>query len=65
MYSPMFECFFVSTSMGDFAIAKRVYRSFPILLSNRVTLVDLVDFDMLEFDIGNGLVTWLFFSNKL
>ena len=43
--------FSISTPIGDFVVSKRVYRSYPILLSNRVTLVDLVELDMLEFDV--------------
>ena len=42
--------------MGDSVIAKRVYISCPILLSNRVTLVDLVEQDMLDFKSYWGLI---------
>lgn len=34
--------FSLTTSVGDFVVAKRVYRSFPIMFSNIVTLEDLV-----------------------
>ena len=34
---------FFAFPVGDFVVAKRVYRGCPILLSNRVTLVDLVE----------------------
>ena len=44
--------------MGDSVLAERVFRSCPILLSNRVTLVDLVELDMLEFDVILGM-DWL------
>ena len=32
-------------------VAKRVYRRCPVLLSDKVTLVDLVELDMLDFDV--------------
>ena len=44
--------------MGDSVLAERVFRSCPILLSNRVTLVDLVELDMLDFDVILGM-DWL------
>ena len=36
------EPFSISTMVGDIVVAKIVYRSCPILLFNRVTIVDLV-----------------------
>uniref|UniRef100_M1DLT6 Gag-pol polyprotein n=1 Tax=Solanum tuberosum TaxID=4113 RepID=M1DLT6_SOLTU len=45
------EPFSVSTPIGESVIAKRVYRDCPISLSHRVTLVDLVELDMLDFDV--------------
>ena len=44
--------------MDDFVVAKRVYKSCPMLMSDRVTLVDLVELDMLEFDVLLGF-DWL------
>ena len=41
--------------MGDSVVAKRVYRSCPILLSIIVTLVDLVEVDMFDFDVILGV----------
>ena len=52
------EPFSVSTLVGDSVVAKRVYKSYPILLSNRITLVDLVELDMLYFDVILG-TNWL------
>ena len=49
------EPFSVCTPLGDSVIAKRVYRSSHILLSYRVTLVDLVEIDMLDFDVILGM----------
>lgn len=37
---------------------KRVYKKCPIFLSHRITLVDLVELDMLHFDIFLGM-DWL------
>jgi len=49
------EPFSVSTLVGDSIVAKRVYRRCPICLSQRVTLVDLVELDMLDFDVILGM----------
>ena len=45
------EPFIVSTPMGESFIAKRVYRNCPIMLPNRVFYIDVVELDMLDFDI--------------
>ena len=52
------EPFIVSTPMGELVVAKRVYRNCPIMLTNRVSYVDLVELDMLDFDIILGM-DWL------
>ncbi|KAH0652607.1 hypothetical protein KY289_030285 [Solanum tuberosum] len=52
------EHFLVSTHVGDSVVAKRVYRKCLISLSHRVTLVDLVELDMLDFDVSLGM-DWL------
>ncbi|XP_015167771.1 uncharacterized protein [Solanum tuberosum] len=49
------EPFSMSTPVCDSVIAKGVYRGCPISLSNRVTLVDLVELDMLDFDVILGM----------
>ena len=36
-------------------IAKRMYRSFAIMFPNRVSNVELVELDMLDFDIILGM----------
>lgn len=43
------ETFLISTPLGDSIEAKRVYRICPISLPHKVTLVDLVELDMLDF----------------
>ena len=45
----------MSTPVGESVVAKRVYRSFPIMLPNRVSYVDLVELDMLDFDYILGI----------
>ena len=52
------EPFIVSSPVGESIIAKRVYRNFPIMLPNRVSYVEPVELDMLDFDIILGM-DWL------
>ena len=54
----MLDPFSVSTPVGDSIMAKRVYKKCPISLSCKVTLVDLVELDMLDFDVIIGMY-WL------
>ena len=44
------EPFPVYTLMGHSVVAKRVYQSCPIILSNSVTLINSVELDRLDFD---------------
>ena len=48
----------VSTPVGESIVAKRVYRNFPIMLTNRATHVELVEFDIIDFDVILGM-EWL------
>ena len=41
--------------MGESVIAKRVYRNCPIRLPNRVSYVELVELDVLDFDVILGM----------
>ena len=52
------EPFFVTTPVGDSIVARRVFRSYPIYFPNRVTWVDLVEFDMVDFYFILGM-DWL------
>ncbi|TMX05241.1 hypothetical protein EJD97_000237 [Solanum chilense] len=54
----LLELILVSTSVGESIISKRVYRNCPISFPNRVSNVDLVELDMLDFDIILG-IDWL------
>ena len=48
----------VTTLVGDLVVAKSVYINCPIMLPNRVTHVELVKLDMVNFDIILGM-DWL------
>ena len=52
------EPLMVSTPVGESVVAKRVYRNCPIMLPNRVSYVELVELDMLDFDVILGM-NWL------
>ena len=44
--------------MGDVIVAKGVYINCPIFVSRRVTHANLVELDMLDFDVFLG-IDWL------
>ena len=52
------EPFSVSTLVGDPVIARRLYRNYPVIVSQKVTSADLVELEMVEFDIILGM-DWL------
>ena len=54
----LFEPFSVSTLVSDPVIARRVYRNYPIIVSQKVTSADLVEFEMVDFDVILGM-DWL------
>ena len=43
--------FSVTTPVDDSIVARRVFRGCPISFPNRVTWVDLVEFDIVDFDV--------------
>ena len=45
------EPFLVSTLVGDPVIAQRVYRNCPVTVSQKVTLADLVELEMVDFNV--------------
>ena len=49
------EPFILSTLVGESIVSKRVDRNCPIMLPNSVSYVDLVELDMLDFDIIFGM----------
>ncbi|KAF3676518.1 putative zinc finger CCCH domain-containing protein 19-like isoform X2 [Capsicum annuum] len=45
------ESFLVSTPIGKSVVAKQVYRKCPITILNRIMFEDLIELDMVDFDI--------------
>ena len=51
--------------MCDSVVARRVFRSCLISLPNRVSLVDLVELDMVNFDVCLGMIGYMFVLRPL
>lgn len=53
------ECFldpfFMSTVIGDSIVARRVYRGCMMSIYGRVTLVDLIELEMVDFYVILGM----------
>ena len=49
------EPFIVTTPVGELVIAKRVYRNCPMMSLNRVTHVELVEHELVDFDVILGM----------
>ena len=49
------EPFLVSTPVGDLVIARWVYRNCPVTVSQKVTSADLVELEMVDFDVIIGM----------
>ena len=54
--SELIEPFEVATPVGDFVIAKRVYMNCSVVIYSRRTVADLIELNMIEFDIIIGMV---------
>ena len=54
----LLEPYFVYHPVGESIVASRVYRGFPISILHRVIPCDLVELEMLDFDIIFGM-DWL------
>ena len=52
------EPFEVDTPVGDFIIARQVYKDCSVIIYDRCTKAALVDLDMMEFDVIMGM-NWL------
>lgn len=50
--------FSVSTQVGDFIVARKVYRGCMVFIFYRETLVDLIELDVADFCVILGMV-WL------
>ena len=53
------EPFSVSTPVGDPVIARRIYRNCHVTVSQKVTSVDLVQLEMVDFNVILGM-DWLY-----
>ena len=49
------ELFCASTPMEKSILAERVYRNCPVSINHKNTMADLVEFDMIDFDIILGM----------
>ena len=47
----LLDVFTVSNPIGESIVANRVYRNFHVSLSDRVTYVDLVELEILNFNV--------------
>ncbi|KAH0776371.1 hypothetical protein KY290_007782 [Solanum tuberosum] len=52
------ESFSVSTPVGESILAERVYRDCPISVNHKSTMADLIELDMVDFDVILGM-DWL------
>ena len=52
------EPFMASTPVGKLVVAKKVYRNYPLMFPNRVTYVELVELDMIDFDVILRMDWW-------
>ena len=55
------EPFLVSTLVGDPVIDRQVYRNCPVAVSQKVTSADLVELEIVDFDVILGM-DWLHYS---
>jgi len=56
--SPLGELLVVATPMGHFLLVNLVYKSYEILLEGKWLMVDLIELDMVYFDVILGM-DWL------
>ena len=54
--SKLIEPFEVATPVGDFVIATRVYKNCSVAIYSLHTVADLIELNMIEFDIIIGMV---------
>ena len=57
--SELIEPFEVATPVGDFVIAMRAYRNWSVVIYSRRTIANLIELNMIEFDIIVGMDCWL------
>ena len=49
------EPFYVSAPIGELILAKQVYRNCVIYINHKDTMADLVELDMVDFDVILGM----------
>ena len=54
----LYELFCVSTLVGESILAERVYRDCLVSINHKDTMADLVELDMVDFDVVLGM-DWL------
>lgn len=54
-HEQLFEPFIVSIPIGDNILAESVYCDCTILVNHKDTITDLVELDMMDFDIIQGM----------
>ena len=52
----------VSTPVGDQVIARRVYKNCPVTVSKNVTSADLVELEMIDFDV---ILAWIGYTHAM
>ena len=52
------ELFGGSTPIGESILAKRVYHDCPVSVNKKITMADLIDLDMVDFDV-TLIMDWL------
>ena len=55
------EPILVSTPVGDSIVAQKVYKKYPVIVLHRVLLADLIELDMVDFNVILGM-DWLYSS---
>ncbi|XP_075074479.1 uncharacterized protein LOC142162073 [Nicotiana tabacum] len=55
----LFEPFSVPTPMGDPIIASHIYRGCVIIIKDQETIIDLIELEMIDFDVIMGM-DWLY-----
>ena len=53
--SPIGELLIMATPMGHSLLANSMYKSYEILLEGKSLMVDLIDLDMVDFDVILGM----------
>ena len=55
LFEKLCEPFCVSTRVGESILAEKVYRDCPISINNKSNINDLIELDMVDFDVIIGM----------